>query len=615
MPGIFGGIGCDPKCYESLRSAFAAPWGCCESTVLPNGILGGHAFRPAKALHRTYDGVYFAVDGEASIYRTASEFALRRQPTLLHISSASEFTLTALCKGNVVAVDPEACLWYLAVEWTGSFPLYYAHLPGGLLFCNRLKPLASVLGSSPDLIAIREFLHENYLLAGRSFFTGISRLMPGQILTYDPVRDHLRLRETSEAWVGMKDDLLTHRKHAANTSWYSLMNAVRHCLDKSELHALMMSGGWDSRTLLTTMTKHLGPDKLIGYTHGDLLSRELRITERICRSSGIRFHKEAIAHTVLEPELLRRGFDRVETVVFPEWHRAGQVLVDFGVRCVSAGIYGESIGGHYGSTMLVHRARKIPVLAAQFLGWPHRSDISTPADACDFLRIRHLGKPWHVQESFWDNIDLPDAINADIEATLVRFKDRGIASGNQLLEAFITEHRGAQCINAQLLSCRASLDVSMPFGDRDFFTLASRIPLPTKIHNAVNREMLQQQDADLLRFSTAATLVPAAWPVLVQEASRLIRHLSENMHWKLHFATHGRIPSPHLGWWNWEFLRNGTVLHTLVDDLQCDFWNKSAMRDRIRELARIVHKHEPYSTTGTLLKCLLKDYHVDLMLR
>jgi hypothetical protein len=285
------------------------------------------------------------------------------------------------------------------------------------------------------------------------------------------------------------------------------------------------------------------------------------------------------------------------------------------VRSVSAGVYGEGLGGHYGSMMLVNGARKIPVLAAELLGWPHHFGISTNADVYDFLHIRHLVKPWHVQEMFWDSVDLEGAMNADIEVTLKRLQNRGIVSSKQLIEAFITEQRGAQYVNSQLLSCRTSLDISIPYADRDLFTLASRIPLTTKIHNAVNREMLRQQDADLLRFSTAATLVPAAWPIWAQEVSRLIRHLRENTHWRLHFATHGRIQSPHMGWWYWESLRNGEVLNGLVDDLQCDFWNKNAVQNRISDINKQVFRGETYSPTAVLLQCLLKDYYYDLMLR
>jgi|SRR5438270_499667 len=151
----------------------------------------------------------------------------------------------------------------------------------------------------------------------------------------------------------------------------------------------------------------------------------------------------------------------------------------------------------------------------------------------------------------------------------------------------------------------------MPFADRDFFVLASRIPLTAKIHNTVNREMLWQQDADLLRCSTAATLVPAAWPIWLQEVSRLIRYFGENTHWRLYFATHSHIQPPHLGWWYWESLRNGAALNALVDDLQGDFWNKSAMRDWIKDLGRQGFRKETY----VLVQRLLIDYNVDLMLR
>ena len=135
-------------------------------------------------------------------------------------------------------VDPEKGLWHLAVEWSGSFPLYYAHTSNGLLFCNRLNPLARVLGASPDVIAVREFLKELYMMAARSFFQGINRLMPGQSLTYDQNLNQIHLRETSELWVGIEDGTLVKPKHAASASWDLLMDAVRHCLDKKRATCL-----------------------------------------------------------------------------------------------------------------------------------------------------------------------------------------------------------------------------------------------------------------------------------------------------------------------------------------------------------------------------------------
>src|SRR5947199_8466796 len=81
------------------------------------------------------------------------------------------------------------------------------------------------------------------------------------------------------------------------------------------------------------------------------------------------------------------------------------------------------------------------------------------------------------------------AINSDIEWSLRRLVARGVPLGERLVEAFIAEHRGVH-INAQALSCRAVLDIALPYTDRDVLSIASRIPLALKINNSLNRSVL-----------------------------------------------------------------------------------------------------------------------------
>jgi hypothetical protein len=205
-----------------------------------------------------------------------------------------------------------------------------------------------------------------------------------------------------------------------------------------------------------------------------------------------------------------------------------------------------------------------------------------------------------VKPDIWGNIDeLQKSMNGDIENSLKRFIDRGVQTSDQLVEAFITEHRGSQYINAQMLSCRAYLDVSIPFADKDFFTQASRIPITAKLHNALNRRVLRQNDPEILRFPTAAAPVPASMPILIQELSRLLRHLVEK-----------RVRLPPVGWWDWEFLRSGATLNAIVDDLELDLWNKNAIRQRVAAL-----QGDKSESIGQLMQRLLIIYTVDLMLR
>ena len=92
--------------------------------------------------------------------------------------------------------------WHLATEWTGSFPLYYVVVDGGLLFSSRLRPLARIAGASLDLVGILEVLERYSTLAGRTHFEEIRRLLPGQILRYEPGSGRLSVRETSALWAG-----------------------------------------------------------------------------------------------------------------------------------------------------------------------------------------------------------------------------------------------------------------------------------------------------------------------------------------------------------------------------------------------------------------------------
>jgi hypothetical protein len=522
------------------------------------------------------DGTHFVVDGERSIYDSKNA-PFQLSPALV---------LSRTCKGNVAIATNE--LWYLATDWSGSFPLYYVQTPTGILFCSRLRPLAQILHYTIDIVGLRQFLHELYMLSGRTFYKGITRLMPGQVLTYDPSCNRSSIAETSKAWVGVE-------LSSVSETWAKLMEAVSSSLDTRCSNAVMISGGWDSRTLLAAARNYLGAESLLAYYHGGKDSLEGKIAREVCLSLGVKFHFEPLSMALFDLDFLRRGFNRTETVVFPEWHRAGFLLSTLGIKCVSSGVFGEVMGGHYSRTMLLNGARKLSTFLMQALGWD-----SSMTNIFDALRIRHLAKPWSVSPDVWGDIDeLQKAMNGDVESTLKRFIDRGVHTADQLVEAFITEHRGSQYVNSQMLSCRAYLDVSIPFADREFFTQASRIPITAKLHNAMNRRVLHQNSPEILQFPTAAAPVPAAMPILVQELSRLLRHFVER-----------RVKMAPVGWWDWEFLRNGAALNAIVDDLELDLWNKKAIRQRVADL-----RGKKAESIGFLMQRLVIIYTVDLMMR
>ena len=607
MPGIFGASGGPAVLGESLRREFESAWDASEAVPAGEGVLGGHAFPPGAALHTLDDRRVIAVDGEEALYRVARDGAsrlLQRSPVGWDISEE--------CCGNLAMFDPATRVWTLAADWVGSFPLYYAQHEGALLFCSRLLPLARVLGAERDLLGIAEFLIFDYTFAGRTFFKGIRRLLPGQLLSFATADGTLRVREASELWAGRLAPAPSERE-ADDAAWKMLNAAIRARVAPGPTNALLLSAGWDSRLLLCGLRDAGALSQVLAYSHGDQQSREMRIIARLAGRTGARLRLEAQRENLYDLDLLREWHERTETILFPHWHLAGRNLREEGVRTAFSGVYGEILGGHYGPAMLLSGREKIgPVLESLVGKRPDAEESAAVGRRAieHFVERKLASLPRSFGAEFRSTIaSQSPALRQDLASDLDRLERRGVATRDQLVEAFVAEHRGTQYINAQVLSLRAFVDVAMPFTDRALLALASRLPLPAKIQNAMHRRLLRRHGRDLLRYGTAATALPADAPIVFQESARAWRWAWEAGAWKTYWWTHGRLGPPRPGWCNYEFLRRSPALVRVVDDLEADLWDRDALHRRLSDSASFKDHRLVYPDA------FLRLYGVDLTLR
>ncbi|HTY05033.1 MAG TPA: hypothetical protein VMC86_00825 [Gemmatimonadales bacterium] len=468
--------------------------------------------------------------------------------------------------GNVAAIRTDALSAHLATDPSGTFPLYFTEFDGGVLFCSLLKPLAKVTRADRDELAGLEFLRQAYVVGTKTVFRGIRRLLPGQSVRWLQGRS-IEITERSDAWT----DRVQVTGDAIEASWERLERAMARSVP-TDGASLMMSGGWDSRTLLAGGA-HKGLH-LSCYSHGDTGSRELGLVRRLADITGSPCQLEPIDERVLDPGFLSEGFSRVENVVFPHWHRAGRVLAGQGRSVVSAGVFGEILGGHYGPAMVTDNRMKFLTVAALLTGLEPPAAVAK-ASALELLRVRSLEHHWYLQGDWERALGAPlGLMNGAIEEELARLGRRGVAGTFDQVEAFISEHRGAQYINTQIRSCRGHLDVSLPFAGGELFPFASGVPLSSRVHNLVNRRMLLKYSPELLAVPLAATLAAARAPLGFQEASRVLRKLYEEVGGAVSHRTRGRWPAPRLGWVNFGFLQSSTALATLAEDLRCDLWDR-----------------------------------------
>ena len=98
--------------------------------------------------------------------------------------------------------------------------------------------------------------------------------------------------------------------------------------------------------------------------------------------------------------------------------------------------------------------------------------------------------------------------------------------------------------------------------------------------------------------------------IFSQEASRVIRLLGDNVSDRLNKFTRGSIRTSRLGHWGLEFLRTGTALRKILDDLRSDIWDRDAIEQSIKNVAE--HKEANMLDVHTNF---LTIYTTDLMLR
>jgi hypothetical protein len=607
---MFGVVGMSQEVRHSMAALFGDAIGPVDLLCGPDAVIGGHAHGAFSAVVRSDDGGLCG-DGEAPLYRRLAESAQARE---LYSVDGDGLSLTSDCCGNLALWEERTRELSIGTDWAGTFPLYFAEVPGkGFLFSSRVIPLAVVLQSEIDALGVTQFLRNAYYESDRCIWSGIRRAQPGQSLKYDGRRLKLVVAERSRLWSGQASRRL-RRQELATDCWDRLGEAVSVRDDGASAYTIMSSGGWDSRTILACMLHTIAPERMLAYSHGDPASREVRIAQQIVGSGGVAFHQEPIDHRCYEAKAFHDGFRGEEHVMFPHWLRAGHIARIMGDRIVTSGVFGEVVGGHYGRGMVLRGKQQARAIAVSLLGSQAPAGDATVSDLLTLRKwfgVAAVERPWVIREDWWRAANVEkEQWDADVARDIARFQTRGVRTLDQFVEAYVAEHRGAQYINAQLRSARRYVNVTVPFADRRVLEWATSLPLSAKIHNRVNQAALARFRPDLLRFPMAATLADARRPLVVQEGSRFVRKGFEASRGAWQGMTGAPFVARRLSWVNFDFLRRGRELESLLDDLKGDLWDKAAIAAHIQR-CKAGSRVSAHSTSDHLLKV----YTLDLSLR
>ncbi|MEP1216127.1 MAG: hypothetical protein ABJM11_21415 [Marinobacter sp.] len=478
-------------------------------------------------------------------------------------------------RGVLVAINKVDGCFYVFNDGYGSFPVYVNSSPktGEPIVSDAMRAFE---GQDIDWASFYQFLSFGYIFGGHSLFHGISRL---------EANHGLKVEYGEEQPVISRFPLKNFWTISANSSIDDLIDIFRVEAEGFGDAQVMMSGGWDSRLLLSVL-EHKKP---LLFTHGDLQSREVAIVRDIASTCGLPLVEHSFEPRDFRAGLFSNYLEKNESAMFAHWHTAG-LHASQNELVMTAGTFGEVLGGHYGTLNTLPGKKKYASLFMHMLGAGALLDdvmhLHDQQTVLKYLRMSNYGVFWFVESQLAENLrsrELIEQSNLRLGALFHSYEEQGMEDAQAMFERFYTEHRGGQYINRQLTNAAQGSGFRNIFTNRELLAAGPSISFSQRAHNKINKAIIKRLNPKLLDFPMAATLANARRPLLVQESSRAARKFAENNSVVLSlYKKLSRYGDRSFGWNNFGEIVSQELIERLSHLLSDKIWNHERLNTAVQ---------------------------------
>ncbi len=469
-------------------------------------------------------------------------------------------------RGVLIAISQlDGCI-YIFNDGYGSFPVYVNSSPraGEPIVSDSIRCFS---GRNVDWASFYQFLSLGYIFGAYSLLDGVSRLEANQ---------GLRLAYGDDKLIISRFPLKNFWNGSGSANTDDLIDIFRAEAKEFGETQIMMSGGWDSRLVLSLLEYK----KPLLFTHGDLQSREIAIVRDIASTCDLPLKERGFDQTDFGTERFSSYLRKNESAMFTHWHPAGLNAAQSDLL-MTAGTFGEVLGGHYGILNTLRGKKKYASLLMHTIGAGSLFDsvfnLHDKDKVINYLKMSNYKVFWFLQRQAVDNLlskNLVEESNNRLVSLFQNYEEQGMIDAQAMFERFYTEHRGGQYINRQLTNSVHEYRFRNIFTNRDLLQAISSIPFHRRAHNKVNKEIIKKLRPKLLDFPMAATLANARRPLLIQEGSRALRKLVEQSDSiDLMYRKFSRYGDHSFGWNNFDNIVNKDWVESLFPLLSNTIWN------------------------------------------
>ncbi len=380
----------------------------------------------------------------------------------------------------------------------GLKQLYYSELDGRLLFASEIKALLTDEAVSRDrhVPGIARFFAYGYLWGEDTLYEGVKCLPPATCLVYSP-RDGKLQQETY--W--SLHDLPRRSPATSEPSWEGLTHAFQSAVSRrageGERLGLSLSGGLDARTILAAMDQARAPVTTVSLGIPGCLDH--RCASRLAEITGCPHHRFDLNASTLD--LFEENLRRMTR--FTDGHYLDQCIVlptlplyrDLGIEVL--------LRGHAGELLHMDKAYNYSLDAE---AWDIHDDSSLEHWLTTHLQaymLREVDRPLFAcasQEEI-ESLAREDLLRA-LETT------RGAESPLERIWHLFVTHRLPRETGMSLAKIGSFVETRVPYLDKEFLAEVFSIPLPSRVGDRAQADMLARLRPEFLHVVNANTGAP-----------------------------------------------------------------------------------------------------------
>jgi asparagine synthase (glutamine-hydrolysing) len=419
---------------------------------------------------------------------------------------------------------------FIARDRLGIKPLYYKLTPERLLFGSEIKVLLAHGGIRPEFNqrVLPEYLAFGYLSAEETFYSGITKLMPGNTMTIGASGKP----EIHQYW-----DLDASKPHESRDENYYvrsyrelLEGAVESHLMSDVPLGVFLSGGVDSSAVAALMTKiRREPVETFSVGYGEQTYSELPFARAVADHIKSKHHEVIVSEDDFFGALPHLIWHEDEPIVWPSsisLYFVAKLARERVVVVLTGEGADETLAGYTRYAFTLKNAamdRAYRGVVPNFLRRTLRNSVATSSLLGATLRrkLEHtfVGKDGEAWDSFYFDNFFSAFSGAEQSGLLTRefaeqfapstayrnvlaYWQHSAQQGGEMLQRLLYTDIKTYLVELLMkqdnMSMAASIESRVPFLDHELVEFATRIPREVQLQGLTGKRILKKAMEDLL---------------------------------------------------------------------------------------------------------------------